>query len=1033
MSGRLISKAESWERVYEAFKNINFAAFDYDTIKSSMIDYIKLYFPETFNDYIESSEFIAILELFAYLGELLAYRIDLTSHENFLPTAQRKDSVLRLAKLISYTASRSIPARSMVKLTSVRTTEVVYDSQGRNLANKKIVWNDNTNSDWKEQFLLVLNRILKQNFGTVAPNDRVQVQDVLFELYSLNNIPVTNGVLPYSVSVSGQGIPMELVPSSLNVDSPFEKRPEINSSFTILYGSDGLGDSSNTTGFFIFTKQGTLKYKDYTFDGITPNQMIEIGDTDINDTDLWVNNVDPNNGYQIVTIPSVKSTMRDGEWVPVDVSHSQNIIFNTNTIRNKYEVETLTGDNVRIIFGDGEFANVPKGLFHVWYRTSTNTDLVIPQSAITNISSSLDYQDISGNNQSFAFTFSATTTIQNAAPTEDIEHIRRMAPSVYYTQDRMVNGRDYNTYMLQDSSILKMLSVNRTFAGDSKYTAWNDPSETYDNVRIFGDDMAIYFKQLNNTLPAISADVTSLTLVNNYIEPLLSNTDLFINRSLTGNTDAARTRFTYNERTAIVNMLDQTIQWPVYLKYDVTTTPAAWVPVVFTSQAAADADNWLILINQTSGGVWNITYKGTRIIAESPTTRFWFTTKGRVVNYDSKNPGNDLIVLLKANPNKNYSGLQSTNTNFIILNQESYDAGLPDQGLPNIHQLSIINDDLNGDGSPDFGTDNIPLYDISNPTIDVSPVPISTIVVPISFIKGRGDVAVVGIDVADWIEGDTTTSIGEVTNKITILTNSTDAASVSISVKEYVYFTRLTANDAWSITDNSDNTMLSFAADTNNSNFKRENGRNGLNFMWLHKSTNMNLIDPAASNINDMFIITRGYYITIRQWLAGLLPSEPAAPSPLDLRTSYASLLDNKMISDTVILHSGTFKYMFGSHAIPELRGTIKVIRSANTTSTDNQIKLKIIEVINSYFDISLWEFGETFYFTELAAAIHATLPTEIDTVVLVPINAQNFFGDMFQVNSREDELFLPSITVNDIEIVTSLNKLNIKQGSYTV
>jgi hypothetical protein len=77
-----------------------------------------------------------------------------------------------------------------------------------------------------------------------------------------------------------------------------------------------------------------------------------------------------------------------------------------------------------------------------------------------------------------------------------------------------------------------------------------------------------------------------------------------------------------------------------------------------------------------------------------------------------------------------------------------------------------------------------------------------------------------------------------------------------------------------------------------------------------------------------------------------------------------------------------------------------------------------------------LWEFGETFYFTELAAAIHASLPTEIDTVVLVPLNSTNYFGDMFQVSAREDELFMPSVTVDDIEIVDSLNRLNIKQGS---
>jgi len=1033
MSGRLISRAESWDKVYEAFQNINFAAFDYNTIKSSMIDYIKLYFPETFNDYIESSEFIALLELFAYLGELMAYRIDVTSHENFLPTAQRKDSVLRLAKLISYNASRNIPARAMVKITSIRTTEVVYDSQGRNLANKKIVWNDPTNTDWKEQFLLVMNRVLKQNFGSVAPSERIQVQDVLFELYSVNNNPINNGVLPYSVSVSGQSIPMELVPASLNEDGPYEKRPEVNSSFTILYGADGLGDSSNTTGFFVFTKQGTLNRQDYTFDGITPNQIVEIGNTNINETDLWINNVDPNNNFQIINTAGLNSTLRDGEWIPVDVSHAQNIIFNTNIVRNKYEAETLDNDDVRIIFGDGEFANIPNGTFHVWYRTSANSDVVIPQSAITNTNSSFDYQDTNGNVQTFAFTFSATNTIQNSAPSEDIEHIRRMAPSVYYTQDRMVNGRDYNTFMLQDSSILKMQAVNRTFAGESKYVPWSDPSEAYDNVKIFGDDLAIYFKTLEIILPTISADVTSLKLVTDYVEPLLSNPELFTNRSMTGNTDAGRVRFTTNERNNIVSILDQTVQWPVYLKYDTTMSPAQWVPVrlsdtVYTTKDEANADGWLIWINKLPSGLWEITYKSTRIIAESPTTRFWFTTEGRVINYDTKNSGNDLIVLLKANANKDMTGIRAANANYIILNQETNDVGLPDQGLPNINQLRIINEDLNSDGVPDF-PNGIPLYDITNPTVTVN-LPSLPITVPISFIKGQGDISVSGVDAGDWVEGDGTTFDGDVTNIVTITGNTPSSAQAIVTVQEYVYFGRDTTTDAWTIIEADTTNMLNWYADTNHSNYKREHGRTGMNFLWLHKSTNYNLIDPAATNIIDMFIITRGYYLNIRQWLSGALPAEPAAPTPLELRTSYSALLDNKMISDTIVLHSGAFKYLFGANAIPELRASLKVVRSANTNYTDNQIKLNIIAVVKSFFDINLWEFGETFYFTEMAAAIHASLPTEIDTVVLVPLNSMNFFGDMFQVSAREDELFMPDITVDDIEIVDSLNRLNIKQGS---
>jgi len=71
---------------------------------------------------------------------------------------------------------------------------------------------------------------------------------------------------------------------------------------------------------------------------------------------------------------------------------------------------------------------------------------------------------------------------------------------------------------------------------------------------------------------------------------------------------------------------------------------------------------------------------------------------------------------------------------------------------------------------------------------------------------------------------------------------------------------------------------------------------------------------------------------------------------------------------------------------------------------------------------------GEIFNFTELAAAIHAELPSEVSSVVLVPTFAENFFGDLFQVTAREDEIFQPSIAVENVEIVDSLNPVNIRQ-----
>jgi hypothetical protein len=244
-----------------------------------------------------------------------------------------------------------------------------------------------------------------------------------------------------------------------------------------------------------------------------------------------------------------------------------------------------------------------------------------------------------------------------------------------------------------------------------------------------------------------------------------------------------------------------------------------------------------------------------------------------------------------------------------------------------------------------------------------------------------------------------------------------------------VYFTRPTTTDPFQPSPPGAASIDGYAVDQINTTnlWKRHEGRAGLNFAWFHRSPRYHLIDPSPSNIIDSFIITKGYYMSLKRWLEDPLAVEPTLPTPLDLRTSYGYLLDNKMISDTIVLHPGKIKLLFGPRATAALQCTFKIVRSADRSLTDNQIKTTIVTTVRNYFDITLWEFGETFFFTELAAAIHASLPTEISSVVLVPTLPQNQFGDLFQVLAREDEVFYPDITVDNIEIVTGYTATNLR------
>jgi len=81
--------------------------------------------------------------MIAFLGQNLSFRIDLNARENFLETAERRESVLRLARMLSYNPSTVIKlANGILKLNTIKTTEPIIDSTGQNLANVVIKWND---------------------------------------------------------------------------------------------------------------------------------------------------------------------------------------------------------------------------------------------------------------------------------------------------------------------------------------------------------------------------------------------------------------------------------------------------------------------------------------------------------------------------------------------------------------------------------------------------------------------------------------------------------------------------------------------------------------------------------------------------------------------------------------------------------------------------------------------------------------------------------------------------------------------------
>ncbi len=110
----------------ENFKesNVNYLNKDFTALKASLMNYAKSYFPNTYRDFNETSPGMMLLEMNAYVGDVLSFYIDQQYKEMLLPLAEERRNIITMAKMFGYKVKPIVP--SYVDLTF--TSEVNADS-----------------------------------------------------------------------------------------------------------------------------------------------------------------------------------------------------------------------------------------------------------------------------------------------------------------------------------------------------------------------------------------------------------------------------------------------------------------------------------------------------------------------------------------------------------------------------------------------------------------------------------------------------------------------------------------------------------------------------------------------------------------------------------------------------------------------------------------------------------------------------------------------------------------------------------------
>ena len=1101
--------AEDWRKIYQAFQQADFKSYDFETLRRTMVSYLRENYPDDFNDFVESSEYVALIDLIAYIAQALSFRVDLNARENFLETAERRNSVLRLARLINYNAKRNKPATGLLKIDSISTTQDVVDSTGTNLATQTIIWNDSANSNYREQFTAILNAANQtgQLFGN--PRESESIGGIDTEVYTLSSNQTDLPLFKYTKSVGGISRTFEIVPSTINNSSSiYESDPIPGTGLTYTYRSDGAGDSSNNTGFFFLFKQGTMQYADFTVDTAVTNYVRSIAASNINDTDVWL--------YKLDQFGQIAE-----KWAKVPALTGNNAIYNSLTAseRNIYNVVTKNNDAVDLVFGDGNFSNLPLGSFRTYHRISDNAKYAIQPADMQNIQVSVPYTDANGAQQTLTITMSLKASIYNAAATESNDSIREKAAQVYYSQNRMITAEDYQVVPLSASQeIVKVRSVNRSASGISRAKEILDPTGAYSNVSVFAEDGILYREEstqqftftFNNrsdiqstidssveaklkeayarqfyylkygtkdlsTLTATWNSTTTSTNTNTgyftsggalvvgdfatsnlkFAKPgalvkfTSPDTRKFLNGTLvTSGTDNAEDRswakigavvldgangglgnlesgvgpITLNDiipNGAVLNavipnfttafsatleadIIDRIEAYEEFgLRYDVDTE--TWKVITSTNLSTSsvfgldntgdttgtniDASWWFKFTND--GNTYTVTYRRLDYVFESESqNKFHFDAQEKIYDYQTGKTVKDTVKILKTN-----SIVSTGNSIGYPITWQVVDTVTEADGFQDNRKVKVGFYDDDDDGV----VDNPDIFDIVvEPTLSEST----------KFVFFEKYTSYDGIE---RFRPYAATNFVVTENEADIDLNT---ATYTDGQLFYFYAADEDVIKTYSSTTNTLSTTTDYSA---------RRGRSSISFQYKHFAGQETRIDPSVSNIVDVYLLERTYDNLFRIWLqdGGV---RPATSTQDQLRINYSGVLNPlKSLSDQIVYHPVKYKILFGTNADEELQATFKVVKNPKTNITDAVVKTRVIQAINEFFALDNWDFGDTFYFTELAAYIHNELAPDLLTAVIVPNQSGQGFGSLFQIDSAADEIFISGATVDDVSIITAL------------
>ena len=416
--------------------NINYINKDFASIKNNLIEYAKTYFPNTYKDFNETSPGMMLIEMSAYVGDVLSFYIDQQYREMLLPLAEERSNIINIAKMLGYKVKPIVPA--YVHLTFKQ----AVGTNGNSV---------NPGPDYNSAAAIAVGQQVVSNTSS----------DIIFE--ALDTIDFTTSgstdIAPESTATNDQGITTEFtLARTVRAISGQTKQKTFNLTTPQKFLELKLNDTNVIEIIKVEDSNGNEWHEvEYLAQDKVPIEKHYVGDDRVS---AYATIENPEINSLELPVPYTLEFKRTSKRFIVETNddNTTSLVFGNGILRSGQIQEssfiqseqvgiTVPGSTEKLLTGIDPLLGDE---YSTLGETPAHTALTVTYRAGGGISANVATGDLTTMNTVIYLKGSnATLTVTNNAPArggseaEGIEEIRQRARAFFTTQNRCVTKEDY--------------------------------------------------------------------------------------------------------------------------------------------------------------------------------------------------------------------------------------------------------------------------------------------------------------------------------------------------------------------------------------------------------------------------------------------------------------------------------------------------------------------------------------------------------------------------------------------------------------